>query len=514
MTAEDSTRSVAALPADRTLAPTRSYRLSDQDALFIYAEGESNPLHIGSIGIFDGRLDFAQLKEHIASRLHLVPRYRQRLRRTPFNLAHPVMEDDPGFRIENHVFRHPLGRGIHEPDAIEEMMRCFELRLDRSHPLWQIHVFEGLEDERTALVSKVHHALVDGIAGVELLKVMLDPAPNMQPVEAPSFEPQAPSSRFQRLAAALRQQAAKPLRIMRQCEPGSKGLDENLKMIAGSARLLAEFVKQPIVSAPWNAGLVSRRRLLKWSRFPFAEVEAIRGALGGSVNDVALTALTEAAARYLAHHGHRVEGRFIRVGCPVNVRRQQEQSALGNRVSMVFPMMPAWPMGVAERLRLVSRETRHIKDARLAQALERLMALGGELTPPFLTSLASRTGIAALGSFSLLLRASDYRPRPDRVAVPSFGINFLATNIRGIQMPLYILGHRCSAQIPLVPLAATLGYAVAILSYDQSLFFGMLADPYLMPDLALMKSFVEQAFNELSSRRLLKQAEAGIAAAR
>jgi WS/DGAT/MGAT family acyltransferase len=194
--------------------PTRRYRLSTQDATFIYAENPNNPLHIGSILMFEGKIDFDDFVQHVESRLHLVPRYRQRLMQVPFNLGHAVLEDDPNFRIENHVIRHLLRPGMNQSEAIDEMLRHYEIPLDYKRPLWEMHSFENLEGARTAIVSKVHHALVDGVSGVELLKVMFDLKEHPDPIEPPAepWEPEEPSTPMRRFLEAMRDATAAPVK--------------------------------------------------------------------------------------------------------------------------------------------------------------------------------------------------------------------------------------------------------------------------------------------------------------
>src|ERR1019366_7057005 len=183
-----------------------SYRLSTQDATFIYGESQSGPLHIGSIALFEGRLDYNALLGHFEERMHLVPRYRQRLVEAPLNLAHAMMEDDPEYAIENHVHLHQLPDAISEADALAEMMLSYQKPLDRKHPLWELHTYHNLEGNRTGLLWKVHHCLVDGVSGVELTKVMYDfraePEDIPQPPEP--WVPAQPSSQVRRFGEAVR----------------------------------------------------------------------------------------------------------------------------------------------------------------------------------------------------------------------------------------------------------------------------------------------------------------------
>lgn len=498
--------------------PTRSYRLSTQDATFVYGESQNAPLHIGSILIFEGRVDFERFLRHIEERLHLVPRYRQRIAAVPFNLSHAVLEDDPSFRIENHVLRHMLPAGLSENEAIDEMMRHYEQPLDFKRPLWEMHSFENLEGARTAIISKVHHALVDGVSGVELLKVMFDLKPNPEPIEPPAapWEPQRPASSARRMLDAVRERIGLPMRSVREGARefmrDPEGAADRARILALGMRHLAELGTRRIASTPWNSGIVGQRRALAWSRQPFGDFRAIRNAFGGSLNDVVLTMLTEGAARYLHHHGYRVEGQKLTIGCPVNVRHKEERSSLGNRVSMMFPALPAQPIDVVERLKLVNQETERIKAAGYAQALERLMALG-DLMPPALLGSAARIGTFSLDAASMLFRVSGYKPRPNGFLIPAIGMNFIATNVPGVLVPQYVLGHKCEHQIPLVPLGANLGYGVAILSYNQAMYFGLSADPNLMPDVALMKFFVDEAFAEMRQRSQVHEESVSAAAA-
>lgn len=485
-------------------AQDSSYRLSTQDATFIYAESQSGPLHIGSIGVFEGRVDFAACIAHLEERIHQVPRYRQRITEAPFNLAHAMMEDDPGFEVANHVFRHELSDGMSEADAIAEMMRDFQRPLNRKRPLWELHNYENFLDKHTALMWKVHHCLVDGVSGVELLKVMYDFRAEPEPVPEPKpWVPSKPSGLMKRFALAMRDRVRgavdNAVRTVIEVAEEPNTFVEQARMVGEAGRVMSQLMTRPIMAAPWNGIPVTQERVLAWSKQSFADFRAIRSAFGGSVNDVVLAMLTEGAARYLADHGYKVEGEQLCIGCPVNVRHRDERSSLGNRVSMMFPVAPAAPMDMVERLKLINEETERIKAAGSAQALESLLTLGDNLSP-VLIGIGSRmatTAIDAAGSFA---KIAGWKPRPNGFALPAVGINFIATNVPGVQVPQFMNGHICLDMIPLVPLGATLGYGVAILSYNRNLYFGMIAEPRVMPDVALMKRHVDEAFEELKRR--------------
>src|SRR5271166_1163213 len=282
---------------------SRRYRLSSQDATFIYAENPKNPLHIGSILMFEGKIDFDDFVQHVESRLHLIPRYRLRMMQVPFNLAHAVMEDDPNFRIENHVIRHLLRPGMSQAEAVDEMLRHYEVPLDYKRPLWEMHSFENLEGARTAIVSKVHHALVDGVSGVELLKVMFDLKEHPDPIEPPAepWQPEPPSTPMQRMLEAMRENTTasvkSAIKTSQELMRDPEALGDEARTITDALQQLGQISTRRIVSTPWNSGLVGQRRALAWSTMSFGDFRRIRNAFGGSINDVVLTILSEAAAR-------------------------------------------------------------------------------------------------------------------------------------------------------------------------------------------------------------------------
>jgi WS/DGAT/MGAT family acyltransferase len=268
---------------------------------------------------------------------------------------------------------------------------------------------------------------------------------------------------------------------------------------------VVEAVWASSVITPWNAGLVSQERTLAWLRTSFADIRAIRAAFGGTINDVVLTMLSEGAARYLRDHGGQ-PGAPLRIGCPVNVRRDDESGSLGNRVSMMFPELPAEPMDPVARLKLATAETQRIKEAGEPQALERLASNGASVAPAFVAMLAG-IATAAMDTAVSLQRILPAWAKP---AAQSQGINFIATNVPGPQVPLYLAGHRMVDYVFLLPLGGNLGFGVVIVSYNQALYFTMMAEPNLMPDPDRMKSSVEQVFEELKRAAVAKSVPAAV----
>jgi hypothetical protein len=273
--------------------------------------------------------------------------------------------------------------------------------------------------------------------------------------------------------------------------------------------LVSEAAQAPIVATPWNAGLCADERNLAWLKLPFADFRAIRAALGGTVNDVVLSILGEGAARYLKDHGWPTQGN-LRIGCPVNVRRPEEQVVLENRVSIMMPLTPAQPMDVAERLKSIAAETKRIKESGMPFALERLMRLNDAM-PPAVTAAIGRMGTSAQEAMAQLIKVANWKPRPGGPALPASGINFMASNVPGPQTPWYLAGHEVTDFVGMIMLAGQLGYGVAITSYNQNMFISMTAESRMLPDVERMREFVRDAFEELKQRAPVSVRESHVA---
>jgi WS/DGAT/MGAT family acyltransferase len=475
-----------------------SRRLTTQDASFLYGESESGPLHFGGLGIFDGAIDFKQLLKHVEQRLHLLPRFRQRLAFAPLNLAHPTLEDDPDFKIGNHVFRHQLPDETSPELMTEAVLRIFEPPLDRRRPLWEMHLFDGLEGGRSAVLWKIHHSIVDGVSWVEVLTTLFDfrrrpaaaaPGPLWAPGPIPSAARLLGDAAFDLAATEL--DSAR--RLLRRLLPGAAKAEGSGGAMSNVTNIMRAL--RPAVAAPWNRGVVTSARSFAWIRHALDDVRAIQKAFGGTLNDVALAVLGEGAARYLKFHGcNNPRGLPLRIGCPVSVRSAGEMKSLGNRVSMIFAELDAKPGDPVARLRAVSKETARIKSANEAQALDVLMT-AADLVPPSLLGFVGSLGTGAIdGAARLAGRA----PSLARLLAPPFALfNFIATNVRGPQIPAYLAGHVMLDYVGMIPLGADLGLGVVISTYNRNLYLGLMAEPKLMPDVELMNSFIDDAFEEL-----------------
>lgn len=472
-------------------------RLTDHDASFLYTETASGPMHGATIAIVDGEASFESIYAHIDSRLHLIPRYRQRLAYVPMNLAHPKWVDDPDFDLADHVVAHRLvvgsTAGPTMDDAITASMKLLEPLLPRDKPLWKTYVIEGVPGH-TVLLQLGHHAMVDGASGIDISTVLYDLQPDA-PAPAPvPWSPKPLPSQIELATEAAQENAQKVLGMKL---PGPSSWNEERRdLLWRATESMTRFVAEPVITAPWNAGVVGPKRQLSWRKYSFSDFRLIRRALGGTINDVVLALVSEAAARYLQHHGEAVKGGHLRLMCPVNVRREDEHGALGNRVSGIFPIVSASSKPIAERLDKVRFEMEHIKHNREAQALELMTESMPSIPPVFMAPtllVGSRfdpTSITARIPTPVMPRIGSKRP-------PLLGFNFTCTNVPGVQVPQYIAGHQVVDTLGILMLGGNLGYGVAVGSYNQQLYFNFICDPHLMPDVDVMAQGVDDAFNEL-----------------
>jgi diacylglycerol O-acyltransferase len=468
-------------------------RLTDHDASFLYGETASSPMHGAAISALEGESSFEAIFAHLEARIHLVPRYRQRLVFVPMNLAHAQWVDDPDFDLADHVVRHQLTSGATTvEEAFDEILELAEGILDRSHSLWKMYVVEGIPGQ-TVLVSLAHHAMIDGASSVDISVVLMDFEPDALPPGPPNeaWDPKPLPSPVDLWAEALQHNFDEMIRTVR-IRPRDA---QRERLLQRGTEIMTRFMTQPVVTAPWNAGIVGRKRRLQSTQYRFAEFREIRRALGGTINDVVLAVVTESAARYLEAHSESVANQYFRVMCPVSVRREDETGTLGNRVSAMYPTLPAWSMDIGERFAAVVEETVRLKANLEPQALELLME-----TSPYVPPVAMAQTLLVGTAFDPTALAAQF-PTP---AAPNFGtrpplvgFNFTCTNVPGVQVPQYIAGHKVLDLYGTLMLSGTLGYGVVVASYDQRLYFNFTCDPRLLPNVELMRSGVEDAFAEL-----------------
>ena len=455
-------------------------RLSSDDAAFLYLERKEMPLHIGSVSVFESALPFERFVGQIDSKLHLIPRYRQRVVPAPFNIGHPSWEDDPNFDIRNHIFQLTLDKPGDEAALAALAGRLFSGMMDRNKPLWEIFIIDGLQGGRSAMLAKIHHCMVDGVSGVGLMSIMLDTSRDVAPsAEKPAFAPPPLPDPAQQYFRALAQTFQQSMERMLTLQENYLGFLKNMataevaKVVSDVAPLLAELAL-PADRLPFNRPCSGDRRIT-WSEFSFQEARAIRAALGGTVNDVALTVLTGAVSRYVKMRGEHVARRFCRFMVPVNVRREDQRADLGNQVSALLVNVPLDVDDPAERIKLVNKRTEALKNARLADVLH-LMSHAGGLAPAPLQAV---------------VMALPFVPLP----APVF--NMVSTNVPGPQIPLYANGQQMLNYYPHVPVGNDMGMGCAIQSYNQKITFGITSDYAAAPDAHHMREFLFESFGEL-----------------
>jgi diacylglycerol O-acyltransferase / wax synthase len=453
---------------------TLNHRLSATDASFLYFERPSAPLHIGSLAVYEGRIPFEKFVTHLNSRMPLIPRYRQRVAEVPMNLAHPTWEDDPDFNIRRQIHHVTLPLPGTDEQLRELTMKLFAQPLDRNKPLWEIFVIHGLQHDRTGMVSKVHHCMVDGVSGIELLVATLDISPEpAPPPEDDNWTPQPLPSVGERLTFAFWDNVRQQMDIAREVQESflnprprfQQSLDVLRAMTSASA-----WAARPAPRTPFSAP-VGPERTVAYSDMSFVEIRQIRTSLGGTVNDVVLAILAGALRKYFLHHGLSVEGWQPRVGIPVNVRMEDEKGSLGNRISAMVAQLPIGEADPAARLKLIREQLDQSKKENQAGALEMVLRIAS-YAPPALQALSSYTTV-------------------------NTAINMICTNVPGPMIPLYCVGHLLLSHHPLVPLSMDMALGVGVTSYNQRLYFGLMADPKTVADIELLKQCLEESFLDL-----------------
>ena len=453
-------------------------RLTALDSSFLHLERDAAHMHVAGCAIFEGEAPTHQeLMDALESRLHLVPRYRQRLASVPFEQGRPVWVDDPHFNLAYHV-RHSA---LPEPGAEEQLMRMtgrvFSQVLDRSRPLWEVWLVEGLSGGRFALLSKTHHALVDGISGVDIMTVLFDTSPDPMPVAGPDHEWVARPlpSRAQLLAEALLERATVPGEMAR----GARALLRGPRAVAGRAARAAGALGElamtglnPAPSSLFNVRIGPHRRFT-WVRGDLDAFKAAKNSLGGTVNDVVLAAVAGALGSYMRLHGEETNDLELRAMIPVSVRADLERGALGNRVAAMWAPLPVGIADPVERLHKVSASMQQLKRSGQAVGAQVLTQLAG-FAPSTIVSQAAR------------LQA---RQRL---------FNLVVTNVPGPQFPLYLLGRELESIFPMVPLAKNTALGIAIMSYNGQLNFGLAADYDALADIDVLADELRASIAELS----------------
>jgi diacylglycerol O-acyltransferase len=424
--------------------------MSALDASFLEFEDAVTHMHIGSVAILEGPPPgYDELREMVLGKLSQVPRYRQLVRFVALRAGRPVWVDDPHFNLDYHLRRTALPAPGGDGELRRLVGRVMSQQLDRAKPLWEMWMVEGLDEARWALISKVHHCMVDGIAGTDLLTVILDRQPVPGPVAKDRWTAQAAPDGLGLLARALALELitiaegvralGAPRELARRGEDAARGL------------LRMRGVIRPTSRSSLN-GSVGPHRRWSWARARLADVNSVRGALGGTINDVVLACIAGGFRRLLRSRGEPVD-RVIRTFVPVSVRAPSDCGVYDNRVSAIFAELPVAIESPVGRLESIRTQMAELKRSKEAAAGEVLTSLTG-FAPPLLLALAERMG----------------------TRVPQHNINTVTTNVPGPQYPLYAAGRRMLEAFPYVPLGGHVRVGVAIFSYDGALTFGVTGD--------------------------------------
>ena len=456
-------------------------RLTALDTSFLLLEHQTAYMHVASTITFaagplkhkDGGIDADSIKRMVESKLHLIPRYRQKLAWIPL-YQHPVWVDDDRFNIDFHIRHISLPRPGNEEQLKRLSALIMEQHLDRRRPLWEMWVVEGLEGDRLALISKVHHCMIDGVSGVDILRVLMSPSPDSEIHDTPSFIPRPAPSGFELLAREALRWASVPLRAARGVGHMLTEIGEVRRQALTSVRTLAGALGgslRPPSSTPLNRDVGPHRRF-DWLNMDLAELKSMRRILGGSLNDLVLTIVTGAVRKFFIHRQMRPGDLHFRIMAPVSVRSAEEHGALGNRVSAWIIELPLGETDPLRQLAAISERTTELKGTKDAVAAD-ILTKAAEWTPSTLLSLAGRN-VSRLLPF-----------------------NMVVTNVPGPQFPMYMLGAEMEESFPHVPLTDSLGLGIALMSYNGKLCWGFNADYDLVPDLPVFLNAIRDSFAEL-----------------
>ena len=454
--------------------------MSALDASFLHVEDAVSHMHIGSVGIFEGPPPAQEdVLATVAAKLHLVPRYRQRVRFPPLALARPIWVDDGHFHLDYHVRRTALPAPGGDEELRNLVGRVMAQKLDRSKPLWEMWIAEGLVGGRWALVNKLHHCMVDGVSGTDLLSVIFDDERRPAPTEIPPWQPAPEPSTPRIFGSALAHRATIPYQGARELWASAREPGRAVGQATQFARAVTSLrpLLRPPAGTPLN-GPIGPHRRWAWARASLADVKAIRAEHGGTVNDVVLAVIARGFRDLLLARGESAEDRVIRTMVPVSVRTPAEHGTYNNKVSAMFADLPVRLADPIERLAAVRAETHDLKESHQAVAGSTLTSLGG-FAPAMLLALAGRVA----------------------TRTPQRTVNTVTTNVPGPQHAIYLAGRRMLEYFPFVPLGGHVRIGVAIVSYDGALNFGVTGDYETAPDLQVLCDGIEAGIEELLGER-------------
>jgi WS/DGAT/MGAT family acyltransferase len=441
------------------------------DASFLHLERSGAHMHVASTSIFEGPApSHDQFRDHIASRLHLVPRFRQKLRFVPFDQGRPVWVDDPYLNLDYHVRQTALPAPGSDEQLRNLAARIFSQQLDRSKPLWELWLVEGPHDGRFAIIGKSHHALVDGISGVDITTVLfdLDREPESPPSPPPAWLARPEPTDLRLLEEALRERLTSPREIVRGVRHVLRGPRKVLRGFGATTKMVGAGLSAP--SSVFNVDIGPHRRF-SMTQANLEDLKRVKDAHGGTVNDVILSIVAGGIGRYLRARGHETEGVELRALVPVSVRAADQRGALGNRITAMMAPLPIGEQDPVARLATLTASMGDLKSSGQAVGAEILTKLT-DFAPTTIASQAAR-----------LQPAQRF-------------FNLVVTNVPGPQFPLYVLGRRMESIFPMVPLAHRQALCIGVMSYDGQVNFGLIGDYDAMADLESFALDLEEATAE------------------
>ena len=453
-------------------------RLTGVDASFLSNESASSHMHVGAILIFEGPPPrYVDLVEHVRGRLNLVPRFRQKLVVPPLEAGRPLWADDVNFNLSYHIRHTALPEPGGEAQLKRLCGRVFSQQLDRSKPLWELWLVQGLERDRFALLTKTHHAMVDGISGVDIGTVLFDlePVPAPAPVEE-RWVPQKSPSTAELVGRGIGDAIGMPIALAGRAVEAVRHPEATARKAVDGLEALTEVFGQfadPAPDVPLNHEIGPHRRYI-WARSELATFKRIKDSLGGTVNDVVLAVVTGSIRDWLHSRGVRTEGLELRALVPVSIRAEDEHGNLGNKLTAMRGPLPVYIEDPVRRLQVISEEMAGLKESKQALGAE-MISRFNDFAPPTLLAQASRL------NFSTRL------------------FNLLVTNVPGPQVPLYVLGRELEEVFPVAFLPENHRLAVAIMSYHGKVGFGLLADYDSMEDIELLGAGINNALAELEA---------------
>ncbi|HVF06321.1 MAG TPA: wax ester/triacylglycerol synthase family O-acyltransferase [Frankiaceae bacterium] len=452
-------------------------RLSPLDVSFLYLESETTPMHVGGVVILERPpegFDYDGLVQLITDRISTIPRFRQKVKWVPGRLGNPVWVDDPDFDVSYHVRRSALPKPGSEEQLKELTARVQSRRLDRRRPLWEIYVVEGLADGRIAIITKTHHAMVDGVAAVDVGAVILDLTREPRETPRQQWTPQPEPSSVALVTDAVTSAVRKPAELVSTLRANTTDVRRLAGRVAATASGLAAAARTTARAAPdspLNVEIGEQRRFAM-ARTDLDDYKRVRKEHGGTVNDVVLATVAGALRTWLLTRGESVTGRVVRAMVPVSVRADGQQ--LGNRVSSYFVDLPVGEPSPVVRLSQVSYAMTAHKQSGQSVGAQSLVGLAGFVAPTL-----HAMGARVASSFTSRL------------------FNVVVTNVPGPQIPLYAAGAEVLEVFPVVPIAKGQAVSIGLTSYNGGVFYGLNCDRDAMPDADVLAQCIEEALADL-----------------